>query len=157
MSDGAGRGHVPQRDPAAVEVRVAAELGNLALLRTLVGAVGTYFDLDFDAVADLRLAVDEACTRLIRAATPDATLTVVVDPRVDAVVVEVSTTCATDDIVAEGSFSWHVLSSLTDDVRMFHNGDRAGSQAGLPADHLLGSDGRVVGISLTTRRAGTSR
>jgi serine/threonine-protein kinase RsbW len=42
-----------------VEFRVAARLENLAVMRTLVAAVGTFEDLDFDAVADLRLAVDE--------------------------------------------------------------------------------------------------
>ena len=70
-----------QRGERAIELRVAARLENLAVLRTLVGAVGTFEDLDFDAVADLRLAVDEVCTRLIRSATRDATLAIVVDPR----------------------------------------------------------------------------
>ena len=68
-------------------------LENLAVLRTLVAAVGTFEDLDFDAVADLRLAVDEACTRLIRSAVPDSTLVLVVDPQDDAVVIDASTTC----------------------------------------------------------------
>ena len=85
--------------PSAVEVRVAAQLENLAVLRTLVGAVGTFSDLDVDAVADLRLAVDEACTRLIRSATANAVLVVVVDPRDDAVVVEASTECSGDDVL----------------------------------------------------------
>ncbi len=135
MTDAGGR----VRSSAAVEFRVAATLENLAVLRTVVGAVGTFSDLDFDTVADLRLAVDEACTRLIRSATPGATLVVVVDPRDDAVVVEASTECDSDEVVTPGSFSWHVLSSLTDDV------------------HTSNSDGRVVAITLTTRRAGSSR
>ena len=82
-----------QRGERAIELRVAAKLENLAVLRTLVGAVGTFEDLDFDAVADLRLAVDEVCTRLIRSAVPDATLAIVVDPRDDELKVEASTTC----------------------------------------------------------------
>ena len=102
-----------------------------------------------DKVQELVLAVDEACTRLIRSATPGATLVVIVDPRDDVVVVEASTTCDTDEVVAEGSFSWHVLSSLTDDLKTFHNGASGGAGAG--------PDGRVFGITLTTRRAGTAR
>lgn len=94
-----------QRGVRAVELNVAARLENLALLRTLVGAIGTFEDLDFDAVADLRLAVDEVCTRLIRSALPDATLRLVVDPRKDEVVVEASAACDTHDVVAPGSFS----------------------------------------------------
>ena len=71
MTDDESRRGGQQRSSAAVELRVAAKLENLAVLRTLVGAVGTFSDLDFDAVADLRLAVDEACTRLISSATPE--------------------------------------------------------------------------------------
>src|SRR6185503_13560901 len=121
----------------SVELRVAAKLENLAVLRTLVGAVGTFEDLDFDAVSDLRLAVDEACTRLIRSAVPDSTLVVVVNPRETEVVVEASTTCKTQDILTPGSFSWHVLSSLTDEVKTFQNGQGA-------------EEGQVFGISMTT-------
>ena len=145
MTHGESRRGGEKRGPAAVEVRVAAQLENLAVLRTVVGAIGTFSDLDFDSVADLRLAVDEACTRLIRSATSAATLVVIVDPRDDTVVVEASTTCDTDDVVTEGSFSWHVLSSLTDQVQTFHNG------------HGHSPDGIVFGITLTTRRAGSQR
>jgi len=142
MSEGESRRGGESRGPAAVEVRVVAQLENLAVLRTVVGAIGTFSDLDFDSVADLRLAVDEACTRLIRSAVPGATLVVIVDPREDVVVVETSTTCDTYDVVTEGSFSWHVLSSLTDDLKTFHD------------SHDPSPDGVVFGITLTTRRAG---
>jgi serine/threonine-protein kinase RsbW len=124
----------------AVEFRVAARLENLAVLRTLVAAVGTFEDLDFDTVADLRLAVDEACTRLIRSAVPDSTLVVVVHPSDNEVVIDVSTTCMSPDILSTGSFSWHVLNSLTDEVRTFQDGKGP-------------DEGQVFGISMTTRRA----
>lgn len=141
MTDAESRQAPALRGAAAVELRVAAKLENLAVLRTVVGAVGTFSDLDFDAVADLRLAVDEACTRLIRSASPGATLVVIVDPRDDVVVVEASAECETSDVVTPGSFSWHVLSSLTDHVGTFTNPN--------------GTDDCVFGITLTTRRAGT--
>jgi serine/threonine-protein kinase RsbW len=67
-----------------------------------------------------------------------------VHPHDNAVVIDASTTCATADILAPGSFSWHVLSSLTDEVRTFQNGEG-------PAE------GRVFGISMTTRRASSLR
>ena len=132
-----------QRGERAIELRVAARLENLAVLRTLVGAVGTFEDLDFDAVADLRLAVDEVCTRLIRSATPDAMLAIVVDPRDQELVVEASTNCDNYDVVTPGSFSWHVLTSLTDEVQTFHDGQE--------------TDGGLFGVTLTTRRAGSSK
>jgi len=114
------------------------------MLRTLVGAIGTFEDLDFDAVSDLRLAVDEACTRLVRSAVPNSTLVVNVHPTDQEVVVEVSTTCTSEDILTPGSFSWHVLSSLTDEVSTFQDGQGA-------------EEGRMFGISMTTRRASSLR
>jgi hypothetical protein len=74
MSDAELRVRKCQHGQRAVELRIAARLENLAVVRTLVGAISTFADLDFDAVADLRLAVDEVCTRLIRSAQPDAVL-----------------------------------------------------------------------------------
>jgi anti-sigma regulatory factor (Ser/Thr protein kinase) len=144
MAEVANTDNGQQRSDRSVELRVAAQLENLAILRTLVAAVGTFEDLDFDAVADLRLAVDEACTRLIRSAVPGSTLLLVVDPRDDAVVIEASTTCNSRDILAPGSFSWHVLSSLTDDVRTFSDGRGP-------------EEGRIFGISMTARRASSLR
>jgi len=145
MSDAGLRANQGQRGHRAVELHVAARLENLAVLRTLVGAIGTFEDLDFDAVADLRLAVDEVCTRLIRSATPDATLVVVVDPRDDELIVEASAACDTHDVVAPGSFSWHVLTSLADDVQTFHDGREPNES------------GSIFGIKLTARRAAASR
>src|ERR1700744_485292 len=145
MSDAGSRANHRQRGQRAVELHVDARLEDLAMLRTLVGAICTFEDLDFDAVADLRLAVDEVCTRLIRSATPDATLVVVVDPRDDELVVEASAACDTHDVVAPGSFSWHVLTSLADDVRTFHDGREPNET------------GSVFGITLTARRAASSR
>lgn len=127
-----------------VEFRVAAKLENLAVLRTLIAAVATYEDLDMDTVADLRLAADEACTRLIRSAVPDATLVVAVHPLEHEVKIEASTMCTTSDIMAPGSFSWHVLSSLTDEVTTFQDGQAPGEGGGF-------------GISMTTRRVSSLR
>ena len=145
MTDIGVRAEKRQRGHRAVELHVAARLENLAMLRTLVGAIGTYEDLDFDAVADLRLAVDEVCTRLIRSATADATLVVVVDPQGNELVVEASAECDTHDVVSPGSFSWHVLTSLADDVETFHDGREPNET------------GSVFGIRLTARRAAASR
>ncbi len=143
MAQGASHVNGKQHSAQSVELRVAATLENLAVLRTLVAAIGTFEDLDFDAVADLRLAVDEACTRLIRSAVPESTLLLIVDPQPEALVVHASTTCDSPDILAPGSFSWHVLSSLTDEVTTFSDGQSPG--------------GQVFGISMTTRRASSSQ
>ncbi|HET9875601.1 MAG TPA: anti-sigma factor [Mycobacterium sp.] len=133
------------RSERAVELRVAPRLENLAVVRTLVGAVGTLEDLNVDTVADLRLAIDELCTQLIRSATPDATLLVIVEPRDDDLVVQASTVCQTSDVLTPGSFSWHVLTSLADDAQIFHDGREPDGSGG------------IFGVTLTTRRAGPDR
>lgn len=128
-----------------VELRVAPRLENLAVVRMLVGAVGTFEDLDVDTVADLRLAIDELCTQLIRCATPDTTLVVLIDPRDDEVLVRASAGCSNSEVLRPGSFSWHVLKSLTDNAQLFHDGSEPGEQGG------------IFGVTLTTRRAGAER
>lgn len=129
----------------AVELRVTPRLESLAVVRMLVGAIATYEDLDVDTVADLRLAIDELCTQLIRCASPGATLTVVIDPREDDVTIQASAAGDGADVLTPGSFSWHVLTSLVDDVQTFHDG------------HESGSAGEVFGVTLTTRRADSGR
>ncbi|WP_099020399.1 ATP-binding protein [Mycolicibacterium palauense] len=145
MSDADSPDHVRTDGARAVEIRIAAQLENLAVVRTLIGAMGTFEDLDLDAVADLRLAVDEACTRLIRCAAPQSALVLVIDPRPDELVITVSASSDEEDILTPGSFSWHVLTSLTDDVQTFRDGAE------------LDGPSPVFGISLTTRRVSPAR
>lgn len=133
----------------SVELIVAASPESLAVLRTLVAAVAAFEDFDLDAIADIRLAVDEACTGLIRAAVPGSSLRVVVDPANDAVVIRASARCAADDsrggaVVKPDTFSWHVLNSLTDEVSTF-------------ADEQAIDGTRVLGVSLTSRRVSLQR
>lgn len=138
----------------AVEVRVPALMSNLAMLRSLVGAIGAFEDLDVDAVADLRLAVDEVGTQLIRSATEESRLVVVVEPDDTGLVVTVSAECDADHALTPGSFSWHVLTALADDVRAFaEDGSRVGPLGAGGADGDTSRDDRMVGISLTARRS----
>ena len=128
-----------------VEFRVAARLESLATIRTLVNALGTMEDLDLDSIADLRLAVDEACTRLIRCAPPDATLVVTTEPRERELVITASAPCIGPEVLRPGTFSWHVISSLTDEVRVTDDGVEA---AGDPS---------VFSIAMTARRLEPNR
>ena len=128
-----------------VEFRVPARLESLAVVRTLVSALGTLEDLDLDAVADLRLALDEACTALIRCAVPNSLLTIVVRPREEDLWIAVSAPCLEDNVLRPGTFSWHVISSLTHNVETFRDGAE------------VGDPGRVFGITMTARRLDTTR
>lgn len=135
--------HVPVRerpeDPAdrAISIEIASHLGNLALLRTMVAAAAAFDELDLDTVSDLKLAIDEACTRLIKSSIPQANLTVRLQFDSGLFTVTARTVCqsAADVFPADG-FSWHVLNALVDVLETFEYQD--------PADSV----DRIVGITM---------
>jgi serine/threonine-protein kinase RsbW len=64
-------------DPQArstIEMSCPAEAGQLPVLRAIATSLALRADADLDTVSDLRLAVDEVCSTLIRAATPGEAL-----------------------------------------------------------------------------------
>lgn len=131
---GVTRGAPAQR---SVLVRVGATAAQLPPLRVVAGDLAARADFDLDAVADLRLAVDEAAAELVAIAATGASITctfVVGDEGVQATVtvpVEPARTLRTD------SFGWRVLSTLVDDVHLL--------------EHAAG-DETVLGITMTKRR-----
>jgi anti-sigma regulatory factor (Ser/Thr protein kinase) len=67
----AGRLHAG--DPGTIELRVPPRPENLALARLALAGVGTVAGASEGAVADLKLAVTEACTNSILHGYPDGT------------------------------------------------------------------------------------
>jgi serine/threonine-protein kinase RsbW len=102
-------------EPVTITMPARAEY--LHVIRTVVGSVAARQDLTIDAIEDLRIAVDEACSQLI--ATHGSTVTVAISPSPDGIEV----TCSTDSAVAawppEGiqhTLASQVLRGLADDV-----------------------------------------
>ncbi|WP_231611270.1 ATP-binding protein, partial [Rhodococcus sp. CX] len=58
-----------------VELRVRADPGQLPVLRAVAAAIALQQDFDLDTVADVKLAVDEAATRLIMSAVDGTDVT----------------------------------------------------------------------------------
>lgn len=131
-------------DDRSLTFQIVARLDNLAMIRTVVAAAATFEDVNMDTVADLKLATDEACTRLIRASVPEATLTVRLDFHSARLGIVAFTHCLPGDVFPLGSFSWHVLNSLVDHVETFER------------DHSASSAGRIVGITMITGRDTTA-
>jgi len=125
-----------------IEVRVAAKLESLGVARMIVTAIAAFEDLDLASVADLRLAVDEACARLVESAISGGTLLLVFTVSNEAVDVELSTACCNcheSELIDPEGFSWYLLRSLTDHVEVFEFDQAA--------------DGtHTLGISMTTNR-----
>ncbi|GAA3013925.1 ATP-binding protein [Actinokineospora diospyrosa] len=97
-----------------VELRVDAALGQLPLVRTVSTAVAMRRDFDMDAIADLRLAVDEACTMLLARAVPFGTLAVRFRVDRDAVSVRCSVPVLDDAPLEESGLGWTLVSALAE-------------------------------------------
>lgn len=111
----------------AIELRLGADLTHLPIIRSMAGNVATRADFDMDTIADLRLAVDEACSALIRAAREEGTLVCRF-----AVVDEVlrftgAVPSAVTEPPSSGTFGWQVLTTLTDSTKSWIDADTAGA------------------------------
>ena len=59
---------------STVEVRTSASAALIPTIRAVASDLAARADFDLDAIADLRMAVDEACATLVDIAAPSATL-----------------------------------------------------------------------------------
>lgn len=102
-----------------VQLQVSATLDMLPIVRSVAGNLAMRADFDLDAVADFKLAVDEACSTLLLRATTGTKLSCDFALYRD----EVRFAARVDSPVADQpdkeSFSWHVLTTLTDNVRLW--------------------------------------
>ena len=123
-----------------IELRLGADLVHLPIVRSVVATIATRADFDLDAIADLRLAVDEACSSLITRAIPGTTMRCRFTVSDDELRFVGTVRSDTDSTPSTKSFGWRVLTTLTDAVDT-----RVSSEDGQP--------GHRVDIELTKRRA----
>jgi serine/threonine-protein kinase RsbW len=100
--------------PSPVEVRVHADPALIPSVRAVAADLAARADFDLDAVSDLRMAVDEACSALVPLASAGGQLRcgfTVIDGRV-AVVARVPVDRPTS--LRQDTFGWRVLDTLTD-------------------------------------------
>lgn len=118
----------PDQDYAhpVVELRIRATPDQLSVLRALAAAIAIHEDFDLDSIADVKLAMDEACTYLIVRATPEAVLVCRLQYLNNSLHVTVSTTTSPSDDSRGTPFGWHVLNALTDSIDMTREPDTDG-------------------------------
>jgi len=83
MTPGAhARAERPVAHESDIRLTLPARPENIAVVRHILGALGAAIELSPEVIDDLRLAVTEACTNVVRHAYPDRTgaLDVVVRP-----------------------------------------------------------------------------
>jgi serine/threonine-protein kinase RsbW len=99
-----------------VEIRVAAAVTQLPIVRGLAETLVLLSEFTLDEVADIRLAVDEVCSTLIAVAAQDTSLHCRFTVGETELLVLVSGVAATEGLPDQRSFGWHVLRTLTDAV-----------------------------------------
>jgi serine/threonine-protein kinase RsbW len=102
--------------PDEIEVRVGADPAQLPVLRAVASVVAMRQDFDLDSIADLKMAVDEACSMLVLRAAGGSLLSCRFRPVGSEIRVLATTLSDTDQWPDTGSFGWHVLSTLTDSL-----------------------------------------
>lgn len=132
---------VEHYDQRRVLVQVRASASELPPLRVVAADLAARADFDLDAVADLRLAVDEAASELVAVAVPEAVLTCVFSLDASQMEVTASVPARPGGTLRHDSFGWRVLTTLVDEVRV----------TGEP-----GANPPVLGISLCKRRSVTT-
>jgi serine/threonine-protein kinase RsbW len=104
--------------PTPVEVRVHADPALIPSVRAVAADLAARADFDLDAVSDLRMAVDEACSALVPLAREGGQLRcgfVVSDGRIDVICrVPVDEQAG----LRKDTFGWRVLTTLTDDAQV---------------------------------------
>jgi serine/threonine-protein kinase RsbW len=118
-----------------VELRLPAMAEQIPLVRMLTHGVVARADFGLDAIADAKMAVDEACAQLVQLADLGAQLLCRFQPMADGLRVTVAAKTSHPHPPSERTFGWHVLSTLARSVAAHH-------------DALPGEDAGVTTIEL---------
>lgn len=108
--------------PEEIELRIAAVLTNLPIIRSLAASIAMRADFDLDSIADLRLAVDEACSTLITQGAPNSMLRCTFQVSQDEIRFVVTVPSTSDAKPSSDSFGWRVLTTLTDHTATWVDG-----------------------------------
>ena len=100
-----------------IRLTIPATAAWVVLVRTATTAVCARMDFGIDRLEDVRLAVDEVASMLIKDAEPDTDLECTLIPgengRLDLIL---SAQTKNGTLPATNSFSWTILTALVDDV-----------------------------------------
>ncbi|MDP9242605.1 MAG: ATP-binding protein [Actinomycetota bacterium] len=104
---------------ADVLVTVPARAEFMQLLRSAVGSIAARLDFTYETIDDLRIAVDEACARILSVPGEPTSLTLRITPMQDRIEVLASTDGKAEDWPPEDfeeSLTAKILDALVDEV-----------------------------------------
>ncbi|HEX4702532.1 MAG TPA: ATP-binding protein [Pseudonocardiaceae bacterium] len=111
--------HLPDAAPLRpneVEVRMLATGERVPGVRALAADMAMREDFDLDAIADLRLAVEEACATVLANAEPDSTMVCRLLVSTELLEINTSATLRPGLQPSVGSMSLRILRTLADTV-----------------------------------------
>lgn len=123
-----------------VELRVPAVAEQIPLVRMLAHGMVSRADFGLDAIADAKMAVDEACAQLVQLAGLGAQLHCRFREAADGLHVVVSTQSQDPRPPSDRTFGWHVLTTLSRSVTA-HCDVLPGGGAGIVTIELVLSPG----------------
>ncbi|HEY3260834.1 MAG TPA: ATP-binding protein [Pseudonocardiaceae bacterium] len=126
--------HRRQQPRHQLELRVDAEPFWMSGIRALTTDLAIRADFDLDSVADLTLAVDEACAMLIDVAEAGDTLACRFSVTVDEIMVTATLPVGRRvdrPSLATNTFGWRVMVTLADDVDLIDSSEDVGRDAAL--------------------------
>ncbi|CAN5347471.1 anti-sigma regulatory factor [soil metagenome] len=97
-----------------ISLSIPGDAAHLAVMRATVASVAARAHLTLDQVEDVRLAVEEAASTLLRGEPRAIELSV--DPSVQPLEIKVSAQTAHPVTLNPESFSWTILSAMTEDL-----------------------------------------
>ncbi len=120
-----------------VRVEFPADTINMAIARSVAAAIAARADLTLDQVEDVRLAMDEATSHLIKVAQADSLITC--DLWIEGSTVHAAMACATAVATPPDPdpFAWTVLTALVNSVEIEVKGSRMHLRWSLASEHSL--------------------
>lgn len=152
-----GRAQPPDgQDPLAaeddIEVRLGANLTHLPIVRSIAANLAVRADFDIDAISDLRLAVDEACSTLITSAENGSAMRCRFTIEADELRFHGTVSSLGQEPPSTASFGWKVLTTLADSATTWLEpapGPPSGEEA---ADDAPDGAHGLVHVELTKRK-----
>lgn len=102
-----------------IQVAVPAEPDFIHVVRSVTGAVAASFDLPYDEIDDLRIAIDEACSHLLDVRPNDGVLRLAIsteETRIRFLASIEAPDAAWPPPDAHQTLTWQVLAALADDA-----------------------------------------
>lgn len=120
-----------------VRVEFPADTVNMAIARSVAAAIAVRADLTLDQVEDVRLAMDEATSYLIKIARPETTIACDLWIEGPAVCASMACVTATTPPPDPDPFAWTVLTALVNEVELSVDDATAHMKWKLASDHSI--------------------